>query len=160
MWTVTSMELLTPLGANSADILTAEVATNQLRERTIAVATVLGFATSLVITYVNPYVQGEPGNLGARVGLIYASMSFLAMAFVYFVVPEMKGRSLEELDEMFHSGVPAWRSKGFVATGLGAQITDIQNNNSGRLIVGKDGVAVTDVEVGLPKDKTNGRQGI
>lgn len=118
----------------------------------------LGFTTSLVITYVNPYVQGEPGNLGARVGLIYASMSFLAMAFVYFVVPEMKGRSLEELDEMFHSGVPAWRSKGFVSTGLGGQITSIQNANSDRIFVGKDGVAVTDAEVGLPHDHQSDNQ--
>lgn len=119
-------------------------------------ATVLGFLVSLIITYVNPYVQGEPGNLGARVGLIYASMSFLSMAFVYFVVPEMKGRSLEELDEMFHSGVPAWRSKNFVSTGLGAQITSIQNTNSDRLVVGKDGVEVTDAEVGMP-DKRGGQ---
>ena len=110
----------------------------------------LGFLTSLIITYVNPYVQGEPGNLGARVGLIYASMSFLAMAFVYLVVPEMKGRSLEELDELFHSQVPAWKSRRFVSTGLGAQITNIQNASSDRVAMSKDGVAFSDAEVGLP----------
>ncbi|KAK5164157.1 uncharacterized protein LTR77_010248 [Saxophila tyrrhenica] len=107
--------------------VTVEVSTQQLRERTIALATIFGFITSLLITYINPYVQNEPGNLGAKVGLIYGSMSVIAIAFVYFIVPEMKGRSLEELDEMFHSRVPAWRSKAFVSDGLGAQITRVQN---------------------------------
>ncbi|OAA57395.1 General substrate transporter [Niveomyces insectorum RCEF 264] len=106
--------------------VTAEVATSQLRERTISLATICGFIVSLLITYVNPFVQEEPGNLGSRVGMVYASVSILSIFFVYFLVPEMKGRSLEELDEMFHSKVPAWRSRKFVSTGIGAQITNIE----------------------------------
>lgn len=104
----------------------AEVGTSQLRERTIAIATICGFLTSIVITYVNPFVQNEPGNLGSRVGMIYGSVSILAMAFVFFIVPEMKKRSLEELDDMFHSKVVAWRSRYFVSTGVGAQISTLQ----------------------------------
>lgn len=108
------------------NLRTAEVGTNQLRERTIALATVCGFLTSIVITYVNPFVQGDPSNLGSKVGMIFGGVSIVALTFVFLIVPEMKDRSLEELDEMFHSGVPAWRSKSFVATGLGAQVTGIE----------------------------------
>lgn len=82
---------------------------------------------SLTITYVNPFIQNEPGNLGARIGMVYGSVSIIAMAFVWFFVPEMKGRSLEELDELFHSGIPAWRSKSFISTGIGSRITNIEN---------------------------------
>lgn len=109
---------------------TAEVPTSQLRERTISIATVTGFCVSLLVTYINPYVQNEPGNLGPRVGFIYASTSVIAFAFVWAVVPEMKRRSLKELDEMFQSGVPAWRSAKYVCTGLGAQITTVQNGEA------------------------------
>lgn len=126
MWTVTGMSVGV-LFAVFADAHAVEVSTQQLRERTIALATIFGFITSLLITYINPYVQNEPGNLGAKVGLVYGSMSVIAIAFVYLFVPEMKGRSLEELDEMYHSGVPAWRSKKFVGEGIGAQITKVQN---------------------------------
>lgn len=105
---------------------TAEVGTSQLRERTISLATICGFIVSLVITYVNPFVQEEPGNLGSRIGMVYGSISILSIFFVFFFVPEMKGRSLEELDEMFHSRVPAWASRKYVSTGIGAQITNIE----------------------------------
>lgn len=107
--------------------VTTEVSTTQLRERTIAIATLLGFTTSLLITYINPFVQNEPGNLGAKVGMIYGSISLLALVFVFFFVPEMKGRSLEEIDELFHANIPAWKTKAYVCTGLGTQITNIQN---------------------------------
>lgn len=107
----------------------AEVGTTQLRERTIALATTCGFLVSLVITYVNPFVQNEPGNLGSKVGMIYGGVSILSLVFVFFVVPEMKKRSLEELDDMFHSGVPAWRSSSFVSSGVGAQITNMEGMN-------------------------------
>jgi hypothetical protein len=106
--------------------VTAEVGTSQLRERTISIATMASFSTSLLVTYVNPFIQNEPGNLGGRVGMMYGGVSILAFIFVYFVVPEMKERSLEELDELFHARVPAWRSTKFQATGIGAEITDIK----------------------------------
>ncbi|KAI9740153.1 MAG: hypothetical protein M1834_004731 [Cirrosporium novae-zelandiae] len=110
--------------------VTSEVGSQQLRERTIALATIFGFITSLLVTYINPYIQDEPGNLGSRIGIVYASVSIIAIAFVFFCVPEMKGRSLEELDEMFQSGVSAWRAKSYVCTGIGAQVTEVQNKNS------------------------------
>lgn len=89
------------------------------------------FSTSIVITYVNPFVQNEPGNLGSRVGMIYGGVSILAIIFVFLIVPEMKGRSLEELDELFHSRVKPWRSNKFVAMGIGAQITNMQGVKEG-----------------------------
>ncbi|OQU99843.1 hypothetical protein CLAIMM_05421 [Cladophialophora immunda] len=107
--------------------VTAEVGTTQLRERTIALATMIGFSSSVLITYVNPYVQGSPGNLGSKIGMVYGACSILTMAFVYLVVPEMRGRSLEELDELFHAKVPAWRSRSYIGTGIGARITQIEN---------------------------------
>lgn len=84
-------------------------------------------------------MQNAPGDLGSRVGMIYASISAASIVFVYLVVPEMRGRSLEELDEMFQAGVPAWRSRAFKGTGIGARVTAVQNANSegvGRVLVG------------------------
>lgn len=41
------------------------------------------------------------------------------------MVPELKGRSLDELDDLFYSRVKPWPSISFVTTGIGAQITTI-----------------------------------
>lgn len=103
--------------------VTAEVGTNQLRERTISIATMASFSTSLLVTYVNPFIQNEPGNMGSRVGMMYGAISILAFVFIFLVVPEMKSRSLEELDELFHAKVPAWKSHKYVATGIGGEIS-------------------------------------
>lgn len=103
--------------------VTAEVGTTQLRERTMSIATMASFSTSLVVTYVSPYIQDEPGNLGSRVDMMCGGISILAAAFIFLVVPEMKGRSLEELDGLFHAEIPAWRSSSFVATGPGPEMS-------------------------------------
>ena len=44
---------------------------------------------------------------GAKYGYIWAGSNFCCVLFFYFFMPEMKGRSLEELDEIFEAGIPA-----------------------------------------------------
>ena len=46
------------------------------------------------------------GNLQTRIAFIWFATSFGAAIWTYFCVPETKGHSLEELDEMFASGIP------------------------------------------------------
>jgi hypothetical protein len=36
--------------------------------------------------------------------------------FAIFFIPEMKDRTLEEIDEMFMVGLPAWKFKGTLLT--------------------------------------------
>ena len=42
---------------------------------------------------------------GAQYCYIWAGSNFLCVAFFYLFMPEMKGRTLEELDEMFQNRV-------------------------------------------------------
>ncbi|KAF7530686.1 hypothetical protein PCG10_000195 [Penicillium crustosum] len=100
-------------------IVTGEVGTGQLRERTIFLASMGSFLTSVPINFVNPYVQA---SIGGRVTFIYGAFSVAALVFVWFFVPETKGRSLENIDEMFQAQVPVWRFNRYICTGLGAQM--------------------------------------
>jgi hypothetical protein len=111
-------------------IITAESGTAQLREKTVSIATTFSFICVLLVSYINPFVQNEPGNLGGKVGFIYGSFSLISIPFVYFFVPELKGRSLEELDELFNNHVPARKFSSYVAHGVGARITEVQNINA------------------------------
>lgn len=109
-------------------ITTSEAAAASVRERTIMTATFVSFCMVLLITYVNPYVQDSGyGNLGARVGFVYGGCSFLALLWAFFFLPELKGRSLEELDEMFEARVPTTKFGKYVCTGVGADITRLQD---------------------------------
>ena len=44
----------------------------------------------------------------------------LMSIFATFFIPETKDRALEEIDEMFIAGLPAWKFASYVCTGVGA----------------------------------------
>ncbi|KAJ5289250.1 uncharacterized protein N7443_009503 [Penicillium atrosanguineum] len=113
-------------------ITTSEVAAAAVREKTIMTATFVSFCMVLLITYINPYVQ-DPGygNLGARIGFVYGGCSLLALLWAFFFLPELKGRSLEELDEMFALKLPTRKFRGYTSTGIGANVTKVHNTNAG-----------------------------
>jgi hypothetical protein len=108
-------------------IVTAETPTLQLREKTITIATFSGFAIGILVTFINPYMQDEGyGNLQGKVGFVYGSFSVIAAFWVAFVLPEMRSRALEELDEMFGRRLSTFKSGTFDTEGLGAEIVGVQ----------------------------------
>jgi hypothetical protein len=72
-----------------------------------------------VSRHVTSGVQGihpSPPSFGG-----YADDSNVLMSiFAAFFIPETKDRSLEEIDEMFMVGLPAWKFADYVCTGVGA----------------------------------------
>lgn len=54
-----------------------------------------------------PYlIYDDYAGLGSKVGFIFGSVMVLALFFVYFCVPECKGKTLEEVDALFNNNVP------------------------------------------------------
>jgi hypothetical protein len=55
------------------------------------------------------------------------------MIFAIFFMPETKGRSLEELDELFghKPTLPAWKFNAYNTTGIGARITALEKVDPG-----------------------------
>ncbi|ODQ68887.1 hypothetical protein LIPSTDRAFT_101206 [Lipomyces starkeyi NRRL Y-11557] len=104
-------------------VIAAEVGTGQLRERTLFLASMGSFVTSIPINFVNPYVQKA---INGSVTFIYGGFSLVAIVFIWFVLPETKGRSLEELDEMFQAKLKTREFKSYACTGLGARITKLE----------------------------------
>ncbi|KAL6230152.1 hypothetical protein BDW75DRAFT_223388 [Aspergillus navahoensis] len=86
-------------------VLTAEVPpAGAVREKMVTLSGFAAYGTGLVIVFVNPYTQAA---IGGSVAFIYGGLSAVAAGFVWFFVPELKQRSLEEIDEMFAEGVSA-----------------------------------------------------
>lgn len=46
---------------------------------------------------------------GAKIGFFFGPLAVLFTILVWFTVPETKGRSYQELDELFERRIPAWR---------------------------------------------------
>lgn len=44
--------------------------------------------------------------MGGKLGYIYGVINVLAVFSAYFLIPELKGRSLEEVDQLFASNKP------------------------------------------------------
>lgn len=109
----------------SAYITAAEVGTATLREKTMAIATAFNVVVGFVVVYTTPYLLSTPGaNLGAKLGYIWAGFAGVGAIWVWFFMPELKGRGLEEIDELFAAKLPAWRSKKFVGSGLGGAVAN------------------------------------
>jgi SP family sugar:H+ symporter-like MFS transporter len=46
-------------------------------------------------------------------GFIWATFSFVTVAWVFFIVPEMKGFSIEQLDFLYDNAVPTLKFKSY-----------------------------------------------
>ena len=58
-----------------------------------------------IIAVITPYMVGEDkGNLGAKVFFIWGSLCAVCFVYAYFLVPETKGLTLEQVDRMFEEG--------------------------------------------------------
>lgn len=109
-------------------ITCAEAPTTILRERTMTIATFCGFVVNLLIQYVSPYLQDECyANLQGKIGFVWGSFAVAAAVWVAFFLPEMAGRSLEELDELFEKGVGVWRFGKFRTEGVGAEVRELED---------------------------------
>lgn len=54
----------------------------------------------------------------------------MALLFAIFFVPELTGRSLEEVDELFDANLWAWQFKSYQTSGIGHRITQLEEHNT------------------------------
>lgn len=135
-------------------ITSSEVATLQLREKTLSLATFCGFVWQIIIIYVNPYLENAGyGNLQGEVGFVYGGLSFLSILFVIFYLPELKNRSLEELDELFQKRVSVFKFGSYKTDGIGSWITTVEHKGTGAEVLdGKEVGHIGTVEVEAEND--------
>jgi len=88
-------------------ILLAESSPTRLVEKMNLIATTINVALAFTVSISAPYLLYEEyANLGGKVGYIYGGAAIVLAVLAFFFVPEMKGRSLEEIDVLFANRVP------------------------------------------------------
>ncbi|KAH8895204.1 maltose permease [Thozetella sp. PMI_491] len=88
-------------------VLLGETSSTALRASTTAWAAatqaILGLAMSFAIPYmVNP----DEGNLNGKVGFVFGGLAAIVTIGSWAIIPELKGRTFEEIDRMFQMRVP------------------------------------------------------
>lgn len=93
----------------AAWVVVGETFSLPIRARGVAISTASCWFWNCVLAVITPYMTGdEEGavNLGPKVFFFWGSLCLLGALFAYFLVPEMKGLSLEQVDLMLAETSP------------------------------------------------------
>lgn len=107
--------IICSLGAWPASYAIAgETSSLRLRAKTQGLGILFHNLANIIFNLILPYIYNpDSGDLRAMTGFVYAGFCVLAVVGTWFGVPEMKGRSVGEIDAMFELRI---RTRDFVRT--------------------------------------------
>jgi MFS transporter, SP family, sugar:H+ symporter len=104
-------------------VLIGEIFPLQIRSRGVGLSTASNWLWNCIIAVITPYmVDKDKGNLGARVFFIWGSLCATALVYAYFLIPETKGLTLEQVDKMLEETNARTSSKWVPTTTYAAQM--------------------------------------
>lgn len=83
----------------------------RIRAKAMSVATAANWMWGFLISFFTPFITSA---IHFYFGFVFTGCLLFSLFYVYFFVYETKGLSLEEVDEMYASGVSAWSSSSWV----------------------------------------------
>lgn len=90
----------------------AEVGSTRLRQKTVCIARNAYYIVSVISQVLQPYFMNPTAwNLKGYTGFFWGGTAFITFVWAYFRLPELKGRSYEQLDILFANGVSARKFK-------------------------------------------------
>ncbi|EEU36267.1 uncharacterized protein NECHADRAFT_87154 [Fusarium vanettenii 77-13-4] len=93
-------------------VVLGEVTSARVKEKTSLIACSISILTTFVTSFTLPYLlNSDYAGLGGKVGFIYGSICFVMTVVAFLFVPEMKDRTLEEVDKLFEMKVPLRKFK-------------------------------------------------
>ncbi|KAI0872347.1 general substrate transporter [Hypoxylon argillaceum] len=106
----------------TAWVVVGEIFPLPIRSRGVGISTASNWFWNTIIAVITPFlVSADKADLGPKVFFLWGSLCIFSTLFAYFLVPELKGLSLEQAD-MCMAAVPprksrAWRPDHTFATG-------------------------------------------
>ncbi|KAF2016312.1 general substrate transporter [Aaosphaeria arxii CBS 175.79] len=90
-----------------AFVLLGETSNPSLRGNTTALATATQSALGIAMNIAIPYmVNPDEANLKGKVGFVFGGLAALATVGCFFYVPELKGKSFDQINTLFEKKVP------------------------------------------------------
>ncbi|KAH8811051.1 hypothetical protein F5884DRAFT_819467 [Xylogone sp. PMI_703] len=109
--------------SNNAFLTGAEIGGVRMRKKIMAFGTACDVAAAFLVTFVTPYLLP---SMGVNIGWIFGSVAVFSVIWGFLFFPELKGRSLEEVDELFAARLYVWRFKKYETHGRGRLLADIE----------------------------------
>lgn len=106
-------------------IVIGEIFPLPIRSRGVGLSTASNWLWNTIIAVITPYMVGEDrGNLKSSVFFIWGGLCTCAFVYAYFLIPETKGLSLEQVDKMMEETTPRtsakWKPTTTFASTMGA----------------------------------------
>ncbi|KAJ9647499.1 hypothetical protein H2204_000128 [Knufia peltigerae] len=115
--------------ASQCWLVGSEIGGIQMRKKLMGWGVAIDVLAAFLVTFFTPYLQAGPHvQLGAKVGYVFMGLAALSFFFFVLFMPELKGRSLEEVDELFERKLWAWQFSKAKTYGTGNQVTLIEDN--------------------------------
>ncbi|KAL2784446.1 general substrate transporter [Aspergillus keveii] len=111
-------------------VVIGEIYPLPIRSRGVALSTASNWLWNCIIAVITPYmVDADKGNLKSRVFFIWGSLCACAFVYTYFLIPETKGLTLEQVDKMMEETTPRtsakWKPHGTYAAEMGFTGKDV-----------------------------------
>lgn len=120
-----------PLGFLGANFLyAAEIAPQDLRVHLAGIGTATHWLFNFVIAEITPVAFV---TIGYRYYIVYACIGASVAPLVYFMFPETKGKSLEEMGRMFEQPEHFWQVPTFAKNMQESELTRLENEGKGNL---------------------------
>ncbi|KXL41311.1 hypothetical protein M433DRAFT_56930 [Acidomyces richmondensis BFW] len=93
-------------------IVIGEIYPLPIRSRGVALSTASNWLWNTIIAVITPYmVSTNEGNLKSNVFFVWGGLCTCAFIYAWFLIPETKGLSLEQVDKMMEETTPRTSSK-------------------------------------------------
>lgn len=93
-------------------VVIGEIYPLPIRARGVALSTASNWLWNCIIAVITPYmVDEDKGNLGAKVFYVWGGLCTCCFVYAYFLIPETKGLTLEQVDRMFEETTPRKSSR-------------------------------------------------
>jgi sugar porter (SP) family MFS transporter len=93
-------------------IVIGEIFPLPIRSRGVGLSTASNWLWNTIIAVITPYMVGETrGNMKSSVFFVWGGLCTAAFVYTYFLVPETKGLSLEQVDKMMEETTPRTSAK-------------------------------------------------
>lgn len=100
-----------------SNVMPSEIPTTRLRSYTMSYTIAWAQTTAVITTIVVPLITAQDGaGLGAKMYLVFAGCMVFVITFVYFLLPETRGRTFAEIDEMYDAKIPMWKWRNYETT--------------------------------------------
>jgi sugar porter (SP) family MFS transporter len=98
----------------AAWVVIGEIFPLPIRSRGVGLSTASNWFWNCIIAVITPYLVGTgkgDANLGSNIFFMWGGLCCVSLAFAYFLVPETKGLSLEQVDKMLEESNPRTSAK-------------------------------------------------